>query len=336
MCKNFLINIGEVIELVSNKIIFITGGAGFIGSNLIKSLIEYNKIVVYDNLSRFSLKDVGLVRHKNLKIVEGDILDYHLLLSSIPPETNIVLHLAAIAGVDTVMKNPIRTMEVNIIGTYNLLNGLRTLKLIDKLERFVFLSTSEVFGVTTFRSSENSSTNLQPVGETRWSYSVGKVAGEHLVNAYQKETGLKSTIIRPFNIYGPGQVGEGAIHHFVLQAIKNEPLYIHGDGSQIRSWCYIDDMVDGILLCMENESALGEVFNIGNPKGTITVLNLAEKVVYLANSHSSIVHQAKNYADVELRIPSIEKAQELLGYEPKVDLNEGLLRTIEWYKKKGR
>ncbi|HPT59810.1 MAG TPA: NAD-dependent epimerase/dehydratase family protein [Fervidobacterium sp.] len=320
--------------MIENKTIYITGGAGFIGSNLVKRLIEKNRIIVFDNLSRFSLKDNDLAEHKNLKIVEGDISKYDSVLSSIPHETNIVLHLAAIAGVDTVMKNPVKTMEVNIIGTYNLLKALRMLNMVDKLERFVFLSTSEVFGVTTFRSSEDSTTNLQPVGEARWSYSVSKVAGEHFVNAYRNESGLKSTIIRPFNVYGPGQVGEGAIHHFVLQAIKNEPLYIHGDGSQIRSWCYIDDMVDGILLCLEKDKAIGEVFNIGNPRGTITILNLAEKIIQLANSSSSIVHVPKNYVDVELRIPSIEKAQNLLGYEPKIDLNEGLLRTIEWYRKK--
>jgi len=320
--------------VIENKTIYITGGAGFIGSNLVKRLIEKNRIIVFDNLSRFSLKDNDLAEHKNLKIVEGDISKYDSVLSSIPHETNIVLHLAAIAGVDTVMKNPVKTMEVNIIGTYNLLKALRMLNMVDKLERFVFLSTSEVFGVTTFRSSEDSTTNLQPVGEARWSYSVSKVAGEQFVNAYRNESGLKSAIIRPFNVYGPGQVGEGAIHHFVLQAIKNEPLYIHGDGSQIRSWCYIDDMVDGILLCLEKDKAIGEVFNIGNPRGTITILNLAEKIIQLANSSSSIVHVPKNYVDVELRIPSIEKAQNLLGYEPKIDLNEGLLRTIEWYRKK--
>jgi len=129
-------------------------------------------------------------------------------------------------------------------------------------------------------------------------------------------------------------VGEGAIHHFVVRAIKNEPLIIHGEGDQIRSWCYIDDMVDGILLCLETEKAIGEVFNIGNPRGTITVLGLAEKVIQLASSSSQIVHVPKNYVDVELRIPSIDKARELLGFEPKVDLNEGIGRTIEWYKRK--
>jgi UDP-glucuronate decarboxylase len=163
---------------------------------------------------------------------------------------------------------------------------------------------------------------------------VSKLAGEHLTYSYHKQYGLRSVTVRPFNVYGPGQVGEGAIHHFVVRAIRNQPLIIHGDGDQIRSWCYIDDMVDGILLCLEKEEAIGEVFNIGNPRVTITILGLAEKVIQLAGSSSQIIHVPKKYVDVELRIPSIEKARTLLGFEPKVDLNEGIKRTIEWYKRK--
>lgn len=317
--------------MIKNKTIFITGGAGFIGSHVVKKLSKNNMIIVYDNLSRFSLKDI--YNNNDVKIIQGDVLDYEKLLSSIPDNTDIVLHFAAIAGVDTVMNNPIKTLEVNVIGTYNILNALREKKLISRLHRFIFLSTSEVFGVTAFKSSEDSSTHLQPVGEARWTYSASKVTGEHMVNAYYKELGLKSVILRPFNVYGPGQVGEGAIHHFVVRAIENEPLLIHGDGTQIRSWCYIDDMVDGILLSLENERAIGQVFNIGNPRGTITILSLAEKVIQLAKSSSIIKHVEKNYVDVDLRIPSIEKAKKILNYNPKFDLNEGILRTIDWYRK---
>ena len=123
-------------------------------------------------------------------------------------------------------------------------------------------------------------------------------------------------------------------NHFVVRAIKEEPLTIHGEGDQIRSWCYIDDMVDGILLAMSREKAIGEIFNVGNPKGAITILELARKIIQLANSKSTIVHVPKSHVDVELRIPSIGKAQRILGYQPKVDLDEGIKRTIEWYRKK--
>ena len=319
--------------MIEGKVVFITGGAGFIGTSLIEKIVDNNYIIVYDNLSRNALEKTHLHSHPNVKVIKGDILDISHLKKSIPKNVNIVLHMAAIAGIDTVIKNPVKTMEVNMIGTYNVLKSLKDLNLINAIERFVIFSTSEVFGINAFRVNEESSTNLQPVGEARWTYSVSKLAGEHLAYSYFKQYGLKAVTIRPFNVYGPKQVGEGAIHQFVIRAIKNMPLYIHGDGDQIRSWCYIDDMVEGILLTLQNEKAIGEVFNIGNPRGTITILGLAEKVIQLANSSSKIIHVPKNYVDVELRIPSIEKASKILGFKPKVDLNEGIRRTIEWYKK---
>ncbi len=320
--------------MIKGKKFFITGGAGFIGSNLIKRLIDYNKIVVYDRLSRNALVNTDLLTHPNLTVIRGDVMDYEFLKENVPKDVDVILHMAAIAGIDTVIKNPVNTMEVNMIGTYFILKAIQELNLTEKIERFVNFSTSEVFGISAFRVDEKTPTNLQPVGEARWTYAVSKLAGEHLVHSYHKHFGLRSVNIRPFNVYGPGQVGEGAIHHFVIRAIKNEPLIIHGDGDQIRSWCYIDDMVDGIFLCLEKEEAIGEVFNIGNPKGTITILGLAEKIIQLCNSSSQIIHVPKNYVDVELRIPSIEKAKKILGFEPKIDLNEGIKRTIQWYRSK--
>ena len=320
--------------MISKMKIFISGGAGFIATHLIDRLVSDNQIFVYDNLSRNSLKESKCWNHPNLKIIEGDILEYDRLKTSIPHDTDIILHMAAIAGIDTVIKNPLKTMEVNMIGTYNILRALRELMMIEKIKCFVDFSTSEVFGINAFRVDEKSSVNLQPVGEARWTYSVSKLAGEHIVHSYHKQFGLRAVTVRPFNVYGPMQIGEGAIHHFVVRAIKNEPLIIHGEGDQIRSWCYIDDMVEGILLCLEEEKAIGEVFNIGNPKGTITILGLAEKVIQLVKSCSQIRHVPKSYVDVELRIPSIEKIKDLLGFEPKIDLNEGIRRTIEWYKTK--
>ncbi len=317
--------------MIDKRKIFISGGAGFIATHLIEQLIPNNQIIVYDNLSRNSLKESKYWTHPNLKIIRGDVLDYNLLKMSIPQDTDVIIHMAAIAGIDTVIKNPMRTMEVNIIGTYNILRAVTELMIMGKIRRFVNFSTSEVFGINAFRVDEKSSVNLQPVGEARWTYSVSKLAGEHMVCSYQKQLGLRAVNVRPFNIYGPMQIGEGAVHHFVVRAIKNEPLVIHGEGDQIRSWCYIDDMIEGILLCLEEEKAIGEVFNIGNPKGTITILGLAEKVIQLAKSSSQIRHTPRSYVDVELRIPSIEKIKDLLGFEPKVDLNEGIGRTIEWY-----
>lgn len=316
---------------VKNKKILLTGGAGFIGSTLAANLVYDNEVLIYDNFSRDSLKNKK-IKSDNLRIIKGDVLDFDLLKKSCEEfKPEIVIHLAAIAGIDTVIINPIKTMEVNINGTLNLLKSLN--KYSNRLERFLDFSTSEVLGAYAYKSTEKSTTNFAPVGEARWTYSISKVAGEHLVHSFYKQFGYPSVTVRPFNIYGPGQVGEGAIQIFIKNVVLKKYIEIHGDGDQIRSWCYIDDMIDGIELCLTNKNAVGEIFNIGNPKGTITISSLAEKIVSLCKSKSKIIYVPKNYVDVELRIPSIDKAKDLLGFIPKVDLNEGILRTFNWYKK---
>jgi nucleoside-diphosphate-sugar epimerase len=128
-------------------------------------------------------------------------------------------------------------------------------------------------------------------------------------------------------------VGEGAVHHFILRALRGEALTIHNDGSQIRSWCYIDDILDGIILAMIEPKAIGQSFNIGNPRSTVTIHQLAREIVRLSGSNSSIEFVPWDFPDVEIRIPSIDKGRDLLGFEPRVDLEEGLLKTIDWYRK---
>lgn len=318
--------------MIENKKVLLTGGAGFIGTKICGLLCEKNEILIFDNLNRNSIEKTDLLSKENVSLVQGDILDFPLIKAKIDEfKPNIVIHLAAVAGIDTVIKNPVKTMKVNMIGTYNVLEALRDN--ISNVERFIDFSTSEVFGSYAYKVDERSTTNLAPVGEARWTYSVSKLAGEHLAHSYHKEYGLPIVSVRPFNIYGPGQVGEGAIHQFVIRAINNEQMQIHGDGDQIRSWCYVDDFVNGIMLCLEKEEAVGHTFNIGNPRGTITIAMLAQIIKQIANSESEIIYVPKNYVDVELRIPSIQKAKEILGYEAKFDLVEGLEKTIEWYKK---
>jgi len=316
---------------IKNKRILLTGGAGFIGSTLAERLIGNNEILIYDNFSRDSLKYKKL-KTGDLKIICDDVLNFDSLRKACEDfKPEIVIHLAAIAGIDTVIIDPVKTLDVNINGTLNLLRALK--KYSGKLERFLDFSTSEVLGAYAYKSNEKSQTNFAPVGEGRWTYSISKVTGEHLVHSFYKQHGYPCVTIRPFNIYGPGQVGEGAIQIFIKNVVKGKNIEIHGEGDQIRSWCYIDDMVDGIDLCLTNKKAVGEVINIGNPKGTITISSLAEKIVLLCKSKSKIVYIPKNYVDVELRIPSIDKAKELLGFNPKVDLNEGIIRTYKWYSK---
>jgi nucleoside-diphosphate-sugar epimerase len=214
------------------------------------------------------------------------------------------------------------------------MNALRAARAAGNMKRFVDFSTSEVFGTHAYRVAEGDVTTLGAVGEARWTYAVAKLATEHLAHNYAKQYGLPTVSIRPFNIFGPGQVGEGAVHAFVVRALKGETISIHNEGDQIRSWCYIDDIVDGILLSLENDEAIGNAFNIGNSRSTVTIYQLARLIVRLADSRSEIQFVPWNFADVELRIPDVKKAQSILGFRARVDLEDGLQRTIVWYREK--
>lgn len=314
--------------MIENTTILITGGAGFIGSALVARLADKNKVRVLDTLSRNALAPSGLDKHENVELIKGDVCDRALVASAIEGVDH-VIHMASIAGVDTVLKNPVPTMEIALEGTMNVLREARKH---DRIKRVIDFSTSEVFGSYAFRVREADVTSLGAVGEARWTYAVSKLATEHLAHNYYKQHNVPAVSIRPFNIYGPGQVGGGAIHAFVRRAIANEKITIHNEGDQIRSWCYIDDIVDSILLAMIDDRAVGQAFNIGNPRSTVTIYQLARLVVDIAASQSELEFVRWNHADVELRIPNIRKAEELLGFQPKVELEEGIKRTIEWYK----
>ncbi len=314
--------------MIEGRRIVITGGAGFIGTSLALRLVDDNEVVLFDNLHRNALKDTTLRSHRNLTFVEGDVLDREGLARAAEGATDLI-HMASIAGVDTVMQNPVLTMKVSLLGTYN---ALEVANAIDGLERFIDFSTSEVFGRFAFNVTEGDVSQVGAVGEARWTYAVSKLATEHLALNYHKQYGLPSLSIRPFNIYGPRQVGTGAVHHFILRALGGQALTIHNDGSQIRSWCYIDDILDGIVLALERPEAVGHAFNIGNPRSTVTIHQLAREIVRLSSSSSSLDHIEWDFPDVELRVPNIEKARTLLGFAPRIDLEEGLLRTIYWYR----
>ncbi len=322
-------NRGALNFMVEGKKIFITGGAGFIGSTLIGRLVENNTVVAFDNLSRDSLSQKEYRNHPNLTLIEGDILDAEHLARSMDG-ADIVVHCAAVAGIDTVIKKPVDTMRVNMIGSANVLEAASKLS---RCDRVVCFSTSEVFGQHAFRSTETDKTVVGQVGEARWTYAVSKLAEEHLAIAYYHQEGLPTSVVRPFNVYGGGQIGEGAIRIFIERAMSDRTIEIHGDGTQIRAWCYVDDMVDGVLLAMTHPKAVGESFNIGNQRAVTTIYGLASAVVRVLDSQSTIKFARRDYVDVELRIPAVEKAKELLGFEAKVDLDEGIQLTADSYKK---
>ena len=309
------------------KRICITGGAGFIGSHLAQRLVVDNEVVVYDNLHRNALQFAHLDGHPHLTFIKGDVMDADATRRAVAG-CQIVIHCAAIAGVYSVDRNAVTTMEVNMLGT----NQVVRASLAAGVERFVEFSTSEVYGPFIHKGKEDDLTTIGPVGENRWVYAASKLASEHLSYAHYKEDGLPLVIIRPFNVYGPRQVGDGAIRGMTLQALQDAPITLYNDGTQIRSWCFVHDFVDGVLRCVENPSAIGHAFNIGNPQGTATNFELAHMIIRLVDSKSEVVFKPHPGPEVDLRVPSIEKAQALLGYRPTISLEAGLTQTIAWYR----
>lgn len=313
--------------MITKSRVLITGGAGFIGSHLAERLLPDNEVVVFDNFRRNAIDSAGLTCD-NLTIIKGDVMDKAALEKAMEG-CDAVVHMASIAGVDTVLKNPVKTMRVAMVGTDN---ALEIARVSPGIKRFIDFSTSEVFGRFAYHVTEFDSTTLGAVGEARWTYAVAKLATEHLAMNYHKEFGLPSCSIRPFNVYGPRQVGEGAVHHFIRRALAGEDLTIHNEGAQIRAWCYIDDIVDAVMLCLSKEEAVGHAFNIGNARSTLTIYNLAELILRLTNSSSKLTFIDWPNTDVEVRVPNTGKSKELLNFSAKVNLEEGLLRTIEWYR----
>jgi nucleoside-diphosphate-sugar epimerase len=312
------------------KRVLITGGAGFIGTTLARHLVDENEVVALDSLHRDALSGTDLAEHPNFRLHQADVIDADAVAQLARGATHVV-HCAAIAGVDAVLQSPTRTMRVNLIGTYNVLEAAVAA---GGVERLIEFSTSEVFGTHAYNVTEGNVSTIGSVGEARWTYAVSKLAGEHMAHAYHDEVGLPVVTVRPFNVYGPGQIGGGAIRAFIEAALAGRDLTIHGDGSQIRAWCYVDDMVEALLLCLERDEAVGQSFNIGNPRSAVTIFDLAQRIKRLTEAPGDIVFQPLHYADVELRIPNVEKARDVLGFEAKVDLDEGLARTIAWYRER--
>lgn len=313
--------------MIEGKRLFFTGGLGFIASHVAESLIERNTVVLYDNRYRTSLVGSDLLAHRNATVIEGDVLDQTHLTKAMAG-SDIVVHCAAIAGIETVVKRPMVTIKVNLLGTLHTLEAA----VANGVKKFVDFSTSEVYGPQVYRATEETPTTQGPVGRIRWSYAVSKLAAEHLAHAYADEYGIEAVSVRPFNVYGPRQSGESAIQRFVAQAVRNQPLTISGDGTQIRAWCYISDFVDGMQRVLAATFEGMEVFNIGNPRGTITILALAERVIALTGSSSGIEFREPTGPDVEVRVPSVAKAERLLGFVPQVGLDEGLSRTIAYFR----
>jgi nucleoside-diphosphate-sugar epimerase len=311
----------------NRKRLVITGGAGFIGTHLAERLVSTYDLVLFDNFRRDSLSGVPALRNDpRVKVVNGDVLDPGSIDAALEG-ANIVLHLAAIAGVSSYYSESLRTLQVNILGTVNMLEGAAR----HKVQHFTHFSTSEVFGPDAMFVDEDSGFRIGPVSDRRWVYATSKLAGEQFVLRSAEHHGFGATVVRPFNVYGPRQSGEGAISNFCRAALEGKPLTVYGDGSPIRAWCYVSDMVDAVVAVLNTPEAVGQAFNIGNPTEVATTLELARRVSRLSPG-SSIEMKAMSRAEVRSRVPLIEKATRVLGFAPKVDLDTGLRATFDWFK----
>jgi nucleoside-diphosphate-sugar epimerase len=291
--------------------------------------VEDNEIVLFDrSFHNQPVTFSPLYRNPKVRKIEGNILDANAVWD-VTRDANIVVHAAAIVGVDKVCAYPKETLETNFVGVLQILKALEKSV---RLERFLYFSTSEVFGVNSFRVNEDTPTAIGSATEARWSYAIAKLAGEHLVKAYHRQTGMPVATVRPFNVFGPRRLGAHAILSFVLKSLQGSPIQVHGDGLQLRSWCYIEDFCDALVEILSRPKAIGEDFNIGNPQNTITVFELARLVVEMTGSKVPIELVESHCPDIELRVPSLEKARQLLDYQPSYDLRRGLKLTVDWYR----
>lgn len=309
--------------MVKGKNILITGGTGFIGSWLTESFYSLNNVTIFDNGRRDVSRYLSPSISKKVKIIRGDITDFKAVEKA-TRKKDIVLHLAAIAGASFYEKEPLMTMDVNFFGTSNILKSLVN----TKVEQIVLFSSSEVYGAIAKNVSEEDPTCIGPVSQGRWSYAISKLASEHLAFAYFKKYGLPIVTIRPFNIYGPLQIGEGAVVNMIKSAILENKIYVTGKGSQKRSWCYISDLVKAVNKICEKRIS-GECFNIGNSDAYISILRLAKKIKAI-DGKADLVFKDAVSVEIKDRLPNTEKAKKMLRFDASVGLDEGLKTTYEW------
>lgn len=312
--------------MLKNKRILITGGLGFIGSWLTESFAQKNEITIFDNGRRNAIRFLPKSITQKISIIQGDILNPKAVKKATINQ-DIIIHLAAIAGVSSYEKDPLLTIRVNLFGTENLLNNL----LHTNATHVIIFSSSEVYGQNAINVTELDSTCIGPPSESRWSYATSKIAGEHLAFAYYKKHELPITIVRPFNIYGPRQIGEGAIANMIISCLKDKQIFISGDGKQKRSWCYISDLVRSIESIIERK-IVGQCFNIGNPREHFSIIDLAKKIQQLLPKVKFHYIEAKK-SEINDRLPNIDMARRYFSFSPKINLNEGLKLSINWYQK---
>jgi nucleoside-diphosphate-sugar epimerase len=303
--------------------IVVTGGAGFIGSHLCTRLLdEGHNVLCIDNFITGDERNIAPLRnHPHFSFLYQDVT------RPFEFEADAIFHLASPASPVGYMDHPIETILVNSQGTYQMLEQAKK-----QNAMFLVSSTSEAYGDPLVHPQrEDYWGNVNPIGP-RACYDESKRLGETLTMEYYRQYGLNTRIVRIFNTYGPNsQINDGRmIPNFITQALLNEPLTIYGDGSITRSICYVSDLVDGLMRAMFKPYTAGEVFNLGNTEEH-TVLEYAKIIIQLCEASSNIIFEPNRVDDPERRRPDISKAQKMLGWEPKISIEAGLRRTIEWF-----
>lgn len=312
----------------------VTGGAGYIGSHLVDRLVHLNhEVTVIDDLSTGNLTNLQAV-HSDVRFVEATILDADVV-DTLVADADIVFHLAAAVGVGHIIEQPLRSLVINTKGAENVITAC-----VKHDRRLLLASTSEIYGKTTkMPMSEDDDRVLGSTTIARWGYSTAKAIDEHLALAHAKH-GLRMSIVRYFNSYGPRLDPRGygsVVANLMRQAIDNEPLTVHGDGSQTRCFTYVDDTVEGTLRAALDLRGEGQIFNVGNDHET-SIIDLATTIIAMTGSSSAVQHISyeqrfgKGFEDTKRRIPDVQRARTVLDFNAGISLQDGLQRTLAWWR----
>lgn len=313
--------------------ILITGGAGFVGSHLCEALLSRrHQVLVLDNLSTGSVENIRhLKKNPKFELVVGSLMNFPLVRELID-QVDVVFHLAAAVGVRLIVEQPVHTIITNIRGTEHVLAAASV-----KKKKVILTSSSEVYGKgNKVPFSEEDDMVLGPTTRSRWSYACSKAIDEFLALAYWKEKKLPTAVARLFNTIGPRQTGQYGmvVPRFVKQALAGAPVTVYGDGKQTRVFSYVSDIIGALIRMSESDKAVGKIFNLGGDK-EISILALAKKIIQLTRSRSPIrfVPYDKAYQpgfeDLGRRVPDISKAKQILGYKPKIHLDQALRLIIK-------
>ena len=314
--------------------ILVAGGAGFIGSNLCERLLDKNyRVICIDNLITGNKENIdSFTKNKNFSFLNLDLTSSSFQNTKLP-KIDYIFHLASPASPNkksprSYINFPIETLLVNSLGTYNLLETAKKFN-----ARFLYASSSEIYGDPQVSpQKEDYFGNVNPVG-IRSVYDEGKRFGEAITMAYFRKFNTDTRIIRIFNTYGHRMRADDGrvVSNFINQAISNKPLTVYGDGSQTRSICYIDDLVEGLIKTIVSDKTKGEVLNLGSPNEK-TILDLANTIKKMTNSSSKIIFEPLPEDDPKVRRPDIDKAKKLIGWTPKVSIDRGLTKTIQYFR----